>query len=370
MKDISLIHFHPLELYPPVMNMLNFLGENGFSVDVLSHETTKIPELYDHPNIRVRRLKSFEKRSVLYRQWSYLLFFIRGVLFLKKNRSKSILYYESNSALPVFFFLKTRIRNSYSLYIHYHEYNSIQQYKNNMKFVYLSYLAEKSYLWRKADWISHTNNFRKDLFKIDYPWTSGLSVLPNYPPRNWSVTKKREKSKERVKLVYVGSLGLENFYLKELCNWVRENSHLSELAIYTHNCQQDAKDYLDQLNCENITVDYKGYWYYDLPSVLSLYDVGIIMYNGFSENYIYNETNKLFEYLACGLDVWFSEETKGIYKHITTDTYPKVLKLDYNRLYEYELDQLVDRTGLQYKPASFNCESVYAKFLDQLIKNP
>lgn len=47
-----------------------------------------------------------------------------------------------------------------------------------------------------------------------------------------------------------------------------------------------------------------GINYSDLPGVIRAYDVGVILYNGHIANYVFNAPNKLFEYLACGLDVW------------------------------------------------------------------
>jgi hypothetical protein len=48
--------------------------------------------------------------------------------------------------------------------------------------------------------------------------------------------------------------------------------------------------------------------YFKLPEVLIKYDVGLTIYKGFIPNYIYNVPNKVFEYLACGLKVWYSKD--------------------------------------------------------------
>ena len=50
----------------------------------------------------------------------------------------------------------------------------------------------------------------------------------------------------------------------------------------------------------------------DFPLIISQYQIGLVLYKGHIPNYIYNAPNKLFEYLACGLDVWYPICMKGI----------------------------------------------------------
>ena len=49
------------------------------------------------------------------------------------------------------------------------------------------------------------------------------------------------------KLVYIGSLGLETSYLKEVLNWVKKNKDTVSLDIYSFNIKDDA------LNCMSST---------------------------------------------------------------------------------------------------------------------
>jgi hypothetical protein len=46
------------------------------------------------------------------------------------------------------------------------------------------------------------------------------------------------------------------------------------------------------------------------------YDIGVTIYNGHIPNYIYNVPNKILEYLACGLNVWYSSELISTQKFI------------------------------------------------------
>ena len=102
---------------------------------------------------------------------------------------------------------------------------------------------------------------------------------------------------------------------------------------------------------------HEGIQYQELPDVLTKYDVGVILYTGHIENYIYNAPNKLFEYLACGLDVWFPDVMKGSMPYLTTETYPKVMAVDFNQLDQSDYLIMSDHTGLVYKEPVYFCES-------------
>jgi glycosyltransferase involved in cell wall biosynthesis len=56
-------------------------------------------------------------------------------------------------------------------------------------------------------------------------------------------------------------------------------------------------------------VKYCGWLDYDnLPRTLSKYRVGLVWYNGESENFTSGISNKIFEYLHCGLHVIVSQD--------------------------------------------------------------
>jgi hypothetical protein len=55
-------------------------------------------------------------------------------------------------------------------------------------------------------------------------------------------------------------------------------------------------------------------------------------------------------------------------KYITETTCPKIVKLDYNRLDEYSLEELIDHEGLTYKPSEYYCEEVYEGFVKKLSR--
>src|SRR6202043_3312153 len=93
-------------------------------------------------------------------------------------------------------------------------------------------------------------------------------------------------------------------------NWIIQQDGRATWDIYSDNITEDAKVFLKSLNPE--LVRFQGRVnYFRLPGILRNYHTGVILYNGHIPNYIFNAPNKLFEYWACGLDVWFPEIRKS-----------------------------------------------------------
>jgi hypothetical protein len=113
----------------------------------------------------------------------------------------------------------------------------------------------------------------------------------------------------------------------------------------------------------------EGVEYERLPEILPAYHVGIILYKGHIPNYMYNSPNKLFEYLACGLDVWFPKEMTGCYPYVTENCYPKVVRIDYQHLHEMNLTSLISRESLVHRESKFYCEPVYEEFYSAVLED-
>ena len=123
------------------------------------------------------------------------------------------------------------------------------------------------------------------------------------------------------------------------------------------------KIFLEKFN--SAFIDLKGgVNYNELPEILKQYDVGILLYKGHIPNYVFNAPNKLFEYLTCGLDVWYPEVMQGCTKYDSTENWPKVLSLNFKDLSAYELEKLVERKKCTSRFINFNCEEE----IDDLLK--
>lgn len=365
-KKVAIIHFHPVEFYPPIHNLLNYIEESESNIDVYFFSTKNDKGLattqYKFNNdYRPTSLKSNGNRWLNLIKILYFNVFTLFKLILTKP--DAILYYESISSfvpyiLTRFFYPKIPV------FIHYHEYTTPRQYAEEMKII-LFFHSKESYLYTKASWISHTNHDRLELFRKDFIELNlgdKLKVLPNFPPLKWQkannlIEHTIPKDQETIRMVYLGSLSTRSMYFKEISHWIIKQKGKFTLDIYSINLKEDVKHFLDEINTPFIKI--KGSLRYDdIPSQLEKYDIGLILYNGATLNYVYNAPNKLFEYLICDLDVWFSDDLKGSFPYIREECYPKVLKVDFKSLDKFNWEQAISRKGLKYQPSQHFHENV------------
>lgn len=363
---IVIIHFLPIEEYPPIMNFLNCM------CGILKKErvtvfTTKCKEkipLYQNNSVDIIRF--YPITASISRYLFYFVFYfgtIFRLLFLKPSK---ILWYETLSSFPaiVYYFLK---RKKPRLYIHYHEYTSPEEIEKGMTLVRWFHTFEQR-IYPKVEWLSINNEFRMELLLKDNvsikPETT--RILPNYPPHRWCEhLKKREKISFPVKLVYIGTFAsFDTLYIKELVDWMSQHQNEISLAVYSFRVPEEIKKY-----CE-INKDIKIYGpieYCAIPQIVSQYDIGLVLYKGGIPNCVYSTSNKLFEYWYCGLDVWFPQPVKGCYPYITDSVYPKVIKVDFDNLDNIDIHEIISRRNLIYSPSKYFAEDVYMELIDQLL---
>ena len=307
----------PLEYYPPVTNFLNIIVKHAFFVKVWTTHNTKKRITYNNKKLKTINRSPFPKKSdnVLKRLFKYFCFNISCFIGLVKYKPKAILYYESYSVYPVFLYMKF-FGKATKLYIHYHEYEDRESYKNGMKLVKYYNELEKKFLYKRASWISQTNKDRLHMFASDHPkLPSGiLKVVPNYPPQDWlrHTNLIKPDGHTVIKTVYVGSLSLKDTFIKEYCDWVLKQNGKVYFHIYAYNLHDDTIAYLKSLNSDYIVFYTKGVEYNKMPALLADYDIGLILYKAHTKNYKYNAPNKLFEYQACGLKVLYPDVMLGI----------------------------------------------------------
>lgn len=379
MKKVAIIHNMPLEYYPPTINQLNILGDS--KVLNIRVWTSSNDRLNSYENDKISQIVRFPfttiKDSKLRRVFKYLHFNLMTLFGLIVFNPDRVYYFESYSAWPVYWYSKL-INKKVLISKHCHEYFDPEWYKQGMRLVRKNYQYEKSYLYPKADWISHTNTDRISLFLKDHSNVSPVIVkhLPNYPPKSWaevSIKKDSPKTpltreKEKIKLVYIGSVSLVDTYLEKLCEFVSLNSDRISLDIYSYNYHEDAKTYLSRFTHDAIKFFDNGIQYNLIPKTLIEYDIGIIMYKVNTLNCDYCAPNKLFEYLSCGLDVWVSKEQTGCQPYLQTESQPFVKAIDYNKL---SPDLILDYYNLLSKDLpvvepDFYYESVIDELLNHL----
>lgn len=371
---LNILHFNPLEQYPPIMNLLNTFDQKvkECNLDITVYSTNKpknaVPDFLSS-NIKIKRTSGIEKaENSIFRSLKYFAFNCKTLIYLLRYKPDTVLYYETISAFPAIFY-KKYINKKCKLIAHYHEYSTVNEYQTGSGFVKRIWNFEKSN-FGLLDLVSHTNEKRMELFKSDYPnfIFKKTTILPNYPPKSWSENGKRLLPEYPVRLVYVGALSTETMYLKEICEWVVKQGDKVVLDIYSSNISDSAANYLKIHSGKNINLK-GGINYFDLPKILKDYHVGLILYKGVILNHVFSEPNKLFEYLTCGLNVWFPDVIEGCMPFVTKNEYPKVMALDFNDFDQYDLNKLIDKSGLPKTTNSYYCEPMYEDYFKQIKLN-
>ncbi|HRO44569.1 hypothetical protein [Agriterribacter sp.] len=367
MKRLAIIHFLPLEFYPPVINFINYISHKklSFEVDVYSTALSLTDNFFVNESVNIHRFRMPDKhKGKLQRMLEYFKFYASVFLHLLKNKPTDVLYYETLSFLPVYAY-KISMRflgKSPRIFCHFHEYITPLEYKTGMILNRVIHTLEKKQ-YARMDWISHTNEDRMQFFKKDNPGIKfhNTYILPNYPPASWLNPNRQNKNTLPVRIVYAGALGMDTMYIKEFAKWVESKNGTVMWDIYS---LQDAGPLLAYLSSIGSRfIHFKGQVnYYDLPGVLEVYQVGVILYKGHIPNYIYNAPNKLFEYYACGLDTWFPVEMKTSHAYVTNNSYPRIVAVDFQNMEEFDLAQMIDHSNLTYQ----NSPYFYEKVLDPL----
>jgi hypothetical protein len=350
--------------------MISFLGEElpeDCSIRIYTTHSNKNLSLFitNNKRVKIKRLGNYSsrlsvfKRLQLYFTWNLGSFF--DALFWRPGK---VLYYETFSTFPAW--LLKKVRPSLELFIHYHEYMTREEYSNVGLLKRLHVLEKKIY--NQARWISHTNDDRLQLFVRDAGIINDnrLHSLPNFPSRRWNVTTAQRSFLLPIRIIYIGAIGFEDLYIKEFAWWVESQNGKVTWDIYTQQDDGELKAFLNQIKSKFISA--KGFIsYQNMPDVLNRYDVGVILYKGRALNFVYNAPNKLFEYLACDLDVWFPEELKGALPYINKDSYPKVLSLSFKNP-DWDLEKLADRKHVPYRPTQYFCEEQYRSIKGLLLQ--
>jgi hypothetical protein len=372
MTRFAIVHFQPVELYPPVMNFLNYLSEKKSEeteVRVFTMRTGISNDLnYHSSGIKIFRRGNSKKRALFFRYCNYIGFYISAIADLIFWKPDVILYYETLSALPPFFYKKF-INKNCRLLIHYHEYTSAQEYKNGMMLSRWLHDLEKK-IYSVSDWISQTNSDRMRFFleeNKNVP-VGSIHIMPNYPPISWRSDNNNNLISLPVKFVYVGALSLDTMYTEEFAKWIIEHKEQMTWDIYSTNITDEALAYLSSLKTDRIKF-HGGVNYFSLPDALKQYNIGVILYKGHIPNYVYNAPNKLFEYWACGLDVWFPQKMNSSLLFTTTNCFPKIIAVNFDNLEQLNVEDAASHSGLNYEPSPYYCEQIFDTLFEQGIKN-
>jgi hypothetical protein len=363
-NSVAILHFQAVEKFPPLMNLLNYLGEKHMPVRCYTISRGKGYWQYKNPFHDVYRF-GIESRRAVKRYLSFSVFNLFTLAHLIIHRPQYVFYYDTLSVLPAY--LYKRLFKKTTLMVHHHEFMHPSEYKSNSSYLKLLFNIEQS-AFGKAAWISQTNADRLQLFSSSHPQLRHgvLREFPNYPPLNWfkSAAALQKQRQKPIKFVYVGAVSLSDTYLQEICLWIQQCNGDAELDIYTGNISEEARAFLLSLKRSYIRL-LPEVKYFDLPRILSAYNIGLVIYKGTSDNMRYNVPNKVLEYYACGLEVWCSDKLLSTRKFKQVNGLHQIQMIDFTDLNATLLDQ--NTVGKSISDARwFTCDSVYEALMTEL----
>lgn len=384
MQKLAIIHYMPLEYYPPVTNLIDYIATEHS--DKFRHL-----KIYSCHNIKKRipytisssvkgnpksvaNIVRFpfpkDNESSPIRLFKYLYFNLFTIFSLILFKPDTILYYESFSVWPAWFYTKFINRNC-RIFIHNHEYASPEWYQRSMRLVKQYHKLEKKWLYPKAVWISQTNDERNILFRRDHITVNKavIKVLPNYPTKKWSKENNSIKTSigTPIKCVYIGSISVKSTYIKEFIKWIINKNGVFTLDIFSYNLDNETMSFLKSINSDYINFYKDGIEYDSIPNILNAYHVGLILYKPYSENVINCVSNKFYEYYACGLDIWFSHVMISTRQHIQENFLPKIIPVDFENLDKFNWETAISREGLKEEKSAYYCEEVYKELVEAIL---
>lgn len=376
MNKLIVIHYYPIDYFPPVMNLINAIQEK-INISVITTKKSNSLAEYNTNKARIfRPIKENKTDSPVVILIKYLIFTLFSLITLIRTKPQIILYYESISALAPYLY-KKYINNKIQICIHYHEYMTPDEYKRpGMRLSKFNHKLEVKYLYYNSVWISQTNRYRLNFFLKDNPTipTKNCKILPNYPPKKWHVNLKVHTQNGIIKCVYIGSLSLNNTYIKEFCEWIQSQDGKITFNIYSFNFHPNVKKAIQDINSPYIIFHEVGIQYSDIPHILQNYDIGILLYKGLSFNFKYNETNKFYEYLISGLDVWYPKEMTLLHEMDKSVYAPNILEIDFrNKLFPEVSASFVhnfENRVVDNSRYNFFSENIYEDFLKHLNTIP
>ena len=362
---VAVVHVPPLERYPPVMNALNFFGQQpDLEVTAISAETPPNQKPFESEAIRIHRIRLHDaKASKVKNALHAFRWHWSAARILASWQPDVILYWDPQSALACYLCLRWMSCRA-KLFVHHHEYHSPEDLRRpGMRVARVGHFFERKWLFRNAIWVSQTNPERMKRFRQDVPnlVDQQARILPNYPPASWSKAPRTEWGgcpAETLRLVYVGSLSLNDTFIGPLVDWLIDHPAAGmTLDIFTNNCEQKTLEFLKNASGSIVRVHERGVEYERIPDVLAEFDVGLVLYRCRTVNYQFNASNKLFEYLMCDLDVWYPPVMLGVKPFARLDTFPRVIEVDFEDLDTLDVDVARSRKGLREEPWTETCES-------------
>ena len=158
MYKIAIVHFQPLEKYPPVMNIINNISElENTYCTIYSTNNYRNKNWFSVDKIFINRIGGALKDNSISRYWCYIKFNVFTFFSLLIKNPNVVIGFETYSVLPIILYKK--LFSKTKVHIHYHEYTSLQEIKKSSLYFKGLHTLEKK-LFSNCESMSHTNEDR------------------------------------------------------------------------------------------------------------------------------------------------------------------------------------------------------------------
>lgn len=304
-RQFLIAHFHPVELYPPCLNMIGTFVKRGFSGVLVSSSKGQQKMNIDFGS-QVRSIRTHPYTTPpnpIASVFSYFDFAMNVRLELKSNEFDVFLIYEAVSyylAMPRFW------NNKMFVALHFHEYRSMKESKKTSKFERVADSWTSGRL-NRLDWVSHATELRAEAYSEDHSvYVNTLHNFPNFRPIR-KIRLKRGNSQFRIRIVFLGTIDLTHPVLQKIRDCVLSSKNMEMTFIGSINENDIPQHWTSPM------FHFPGRINYDeIAGKLNEYDIGVIHYAAHSDNFKLGVPNKFFEYQYAQLPVLYDASMRGI----------------------------------------------------------
>ena len=304
-RRFLIAHFHPVELYPPCLNMIETFVLNDFLGVLVSSSQAEPRRNYDlGSQVRSVRIRSYSiPPSRVASVRSDLDFALNVRLELISGDFDIFLLYEAVGfylAIPRFWSKKLFVA------LHFHEYRSKKESKKSSRFERLADNWSASNL-RRANWVSQATELRSEAYSKEHRvQVNTLHNFPSFRPVG-KMRYRRDIGQTQIRIVFLGTLDLDHPVLEKMRECVSYSKSMEMTLIGS------IKDDKIPSSWMSPQFHFAGRIHYnEILEKLNEFDIGVIHYAAHSENFRLGVPNKFFEYQYAQLPVLYDVSMQGI----------------------------------------------------------
>jgi hypothetical protein len=305
MNKILVSLYTPIDAFPPTINLINEFFSKQYEV----YGVEIAEKSFKHSSVKLNELKTLNSPKHIPRLISNYVLFFRFLLSIfklsKKNKIKNHVVFDSYSLLTFFILKSFRLINKKSkVWYHNHDVG----YSNDFPVFSLGWLVYKlePFINRHTDFFTLPSKERGSKFltrNCDF-------ILPNYPAIKIYKPYQSNLKGKVFSLIFQGRIspghGFESI-IKLLTSKV--NGFSIELVFKGIVSDAYKDELLSGIESEVLKkISFIGYTDYEqLPKITSNSHIGIAIHrpNSFMHATLGTASNKIYEYIACGLPILY-----------------------------------------------------------------